>query len=79
MLSNEIYKPINHIRIVTAASLFDWESPLEEDLIWDNDENLREGKVIGVIEDFHFQSLHSSIAPLIIQLNPEKGGHGRGL
>jgi len=55
----------------TAASLFDWNSPLEEDLICDDDVNLREGKIIGIIEDFHFQSLHSSIAPLIIQFNPE--------
>ena len=30
----------------------------------------RPGKIIGVMEDFHFQSLHQSIQPLILRLNP---------
>jgi putative ABC transport system permease protein len=31
------------------------------------------GKIIGVMEDFHFQSLHIPIAPLIIRLNTDPG------
>ncbi|QIP12925.1 FtsX-like permease family protein [Spirosoma aureum] len=31
------------------------------------------GKIIGVMEDFHFQSLHIPIAPLIIRLNTNPG------
>jgi putative ABC transport system permease protein len=50
----------------TAASLYEWESPLNEDIIWYDDEITRTGKVIGVVEDFHFQSLRSGIEPLII-------------
>ena len=30
----------------------------------------RPGKIIGVMEDFHFQSLHQPIQPLILHLNP---------
>ena len=52
----------------TAASLFKWSSAVNEDLIWYDDEITRRGKVIGVVEDFHFQSLHNSIEPMIIQL-----------
>ena len=31
------------------------------------------GKIIGVMEDFHFQSLHIPIAPLILRLSTEPG------
>ncbi|AKD57626.1 ABC transporter permease [Spirosoma radiotolerans] len=31
------------------------------------------GKIIGVMQDFHFQSLHIPIAPLIIRLSTEPG------
>ena len=52
----------------TAASLYNWTSPVNEKLIWYDDEITRNGTVIGVVEDFHFQSLRSGIEPLIIQL-----------
>jgi ABC-type antimicrobial peptide transport system permease subunit len=32
------------------------------------------GKIIGVMEDFHFQSLHTPIEPLIVRFNPNPGG-----
>ncbi|WP_338875191.1 ABC transporter permease [Spirosoma sp. SC4-14] len=32
------------------------------------------GKIIGVMEDFHFQSLHEPIQPLILRLNPKASG-----
>ena len=54
----------------TAAKLFKWNSPLQEEIIWHDDETTRRGKIIGVIDDFHFQSLHSSIEPLIIHFQP---------
>ncbi|CCH52468.1 protein of unknown function DUF214 [Fibrisoma limi BUZ 3] len=31
------------------------------------------GKIIGVIEDFHFQSLHTQITPLILRLSTDPG------
>jgi len=54
-----------------AASYFDWNSAIEQEVIWFPDEQGRNGKVIGVVENFHFQSLHKSIEPLIILLMPE--------
>lgn len=53
-----------------AAKLYDWKDPVNEDLIWYDDEITRRGKIIGVVEDFHFQSLHTSIEPLIIYIDP---------
>ena len=54
----------------TTAKLFDWKSPLHEELIWYDDEITRRGEVIGVIDDFHFQSLHRNIEPLLIHFQP---------
>lgn len=54
----------------TAARLFDWKDPVNEEVTCFDDGWNHSGKVIGVVEDFHFQSLHTSIEPLIIQANP---------
>jgi putative ABC transport system permease protein len=54
-----------------AASFYDWDSPIEQEVTWYDDEITREGKVIGVVENFHFQSLHKTIEPLIIHLEPD--------
>jgi putative ABC transport system permease protein len=54
-----------------AASFFDWDSPIEQEVTWYDDEITRDGKVIGVVENFHFQSLHKAIEPLIIHLQPD--------
>ncbi|UHG92172.1 ABC transporter permease [Spirosoma oryzicola] len=32
------------------------------------------GKIVGVVDDFHFQSLHESIQPLIVRLTPNAVG-----
>jgi putative ABC transport system permease protein len=31
-----------------------------------------QGKIIGVMKDFHFKTLHSSVEPLIIHIVPER-------
>jgi putative ABC transport system permease protein len=54
-----------------AAKLYDWDDPVEEELIWYDDEKTRQGKIIGVVEDFHFQSLHTAIEPLIMYVDPD--------
>jgi putative ABC transport system permease protein len=54
----------------SAARLYDWPDPVNEELIWYDDEITRRGKIIGVVEDFHFQSLHTSIEPLILYIDP---------
>jgi len=53
-----------------AGQLYDWKDPVNEELIWYDDEITRNGKIIGVVEDFHFQSLHTSIEPLILYIDP---------
>jgi putative ABC transport system permease protein len=54
-----------------AARIYNWDDPVGEEIIWEDDETIREGVVIGVVEDFHFRSLHQSIEPLIINILPE--------
>ena len=55
-----------------AAQLFDWEFPLEGQLTspfgGENDMG-RVYDIVGVVEDFHFQSLHEKIKPLVIELS----------
>ncbi|MCB0748346.1 MAG: ABC transporter permease [Ignavibacteriales bacterium] len=37
--------------------------------------NMIPGPIIGVIEDFHFQSLHSPITPLVLEFDPREYQH----
>jgi cell division protein FtsX len=55
-----------------AASLMGMRNPLGQELhMWD-----RKGKVIGVIKDFHFGSVHDPIKPLILLCVPRvEDGH----
>ncbi|WP_420152563.1 ABC transporter permease, partial [Siphonobacter sp.] len=50
-----------------AAQRLPYQDPLGQDLtVWN-----KPGKIIGVVKDFHFGSLHKAIEPLIIRLNTE--------
>ncbi len=50
-----------------AARAMGMEAPIGEDLaFWG-----REGKIIGVVKDFHFQSMYTPVEPLIIRLDFE--------
>jgi putative ABC transport system permease protein len=53
----------------TAVERMGLKSPLGKDLtIWG-----RKGKIIGIVKDFHFSSLHHSIEPVILRIpNPEE-------
>jgi len=58
---------VNFLINEEAARLMRMQSPLGQTLsFWGDD-----GTIIGVIKDYHFQSLHSSIEPLIIMIEPE--------
>jgi len=50
----------------------EWDSPIGREFEpWDGMFGEGEtGKIVGVMQDFHLQSLHSPIAPLFIMLNP---------
>lgn len=55
----------------TAADKFNWENPLGEELTlkyWLADEISKKGQVIGIVDDFQYNSLHKSIDPVIIHV-----------
>lgn len=49
-----------------------WDDPIGKRIQWGlapNDSATYDGKVIGVVKDFHFTSLHNSLEPMIIIFN----------
>jgi putative ABC transport system permease protein len=54
----------------TAARLFDWDTAVGKEITWFDDDDTRRGTIIGVAKDFHFQSLHNRIEPLIFHILP---------
>lgn len=58
-----------------AVREFGWENPLGKTIETGADENRRVSVVIGVTEDFHFESLHNRIRPLIMQYRPGDFGN----
>ncbi|MFH6985281.1 ABC transporter permease [Marinoscillum luteum] len=50
----------------TAVDYFGFENPIGKKLPGDN---FGEHRIIGVVKDFHFSSLHQEIAPLVITQN----------
>jgi hypothetical protein len=55
----------------TAAKRIGYQHAVGQNIIWGK----RTGKIIGVLKDFHFNSMHQSIDPLIVRLD-EKCGWG---
>ena len=47
----------------SAVRFFGWDEPLGQRLQVNND---IEGEVIGVVEDFHYRSLHDPVEPLVV-------------
>ena len=60
----------NFILNEAAEKCFNWKTPVGEDILWLGDMFQCTGKVIGVVKDFNFRSLHNSIEPLLIQIYP---------
>ena len=58
----------------TAAERFGWhDEALGKRMQWGllaNDSAAYDGRVVGVVEDFHFQSLHNPIEPMVFRFNP---------
>ncbi|MDH5602792.1 MAG: ABC transporter permease, partial [Cyclobacteriaceae bacterium] len=52
----------------TAARALGWKDPVGKEIIWDKEGGVIKGTVIGITEDFHYQSLHAPIHPLIMSL-----------
>jgi putative ABC transport system permease protein len=51
-----------------AADYFGWENPVGQRL---PGQDFIDHEVIGVVENFHFESLHTPVEPLVISMNPE--------
>jgi putative ABC transport system permease protein len=49
----------------TAAGRIGWKEPIGQTLDWGG----HKGRVIGVLKDFHFNSLHEAIEPLVVRLD----------
>jgi putative ABC transport system permease protein len=58
----------------TAAKEFGWTNPIGKAIEGPLDTDGRSGEVIGVVEDFYFESMHTRIAPLIIFMGNEDWG-----
>jgi putative ABC transport system permease protein len=52
----------------TAVRKIGWETP-EEAIGKDFRYGMRRGQIIGVVKDFHFESLHQEIAPIVMFLS----------
>lgn len=64
---NIVSDSLNIIINEQTAKAMNVEDPLNYPVtFWD-----RPGKVIGIVKDFHFSSLHQNIEPLVITLRPE--------
>jgi putative ABC transport system permease protein len=64
----------NYIINETAVQQLGWKTPqnaIGKDISYGN----VKGKVIGVVHDFHFESLHQKIIPLLFQLPAPKNGY----
>ena len=55
----------------SAKKAFGWDTAVGKQLHFGS----RGDVVVGVVEDFHFHSLHQQIAPLILYLAPERPAH----
>lgn len=70
---SEDFNENNSIIINEAfAREMEWDNPIGQLVPWNDQEN--PSTVIGVVKDFHFQSLESEIQPMLFHINPEQGG-----
>ncbi|NOT73539.1 MAG: FtsX-like permease family protein [Cyclobacteriaceae bacterium] len=53
----------------TAMNSLHMKTGVGEEIVWNGDGEKTRGKVIGVVKDFNFQSLHRPIGPLIFRLS----------
>lgn len=49
-----------------------WEDPIGELVPWSSEDN--PATVIGVVKNFHFQSLEAEIQPMLFHMDPDQGG-----
>ena len=55
-----------------AVEKFNWSDPIGKEFsltVYTDDADVRKGKVIGIVKNFHFQSLYNQLEPLVIYIN----------
>lgn len=60
---------ISYLINEAALEQFQVDDIFEKTVLWDEEAGMSRGKVVGVIEDFHYKSLHEPIRPLAIKIN----------
>ncbi len=63
----------------TAAQKIGWEEPIGKRLLYNVDYRSRSvggATVVGIVKDYHFLSLHSTITPLMMRLMPKESYGG---
>ncbi|MCP4723461.1 MAG: FtsX-like permease family protein [bacterium] len=55
----------------SALKIIGDESPVGKSFAMAKRDGWKEGRIIGVVKDFHFKSLHNDIQPLVIDIYPE--------
>lgn len=60
----------------SAAKLFGWENPIGENVMQSTPDGFQPMQVVGVVKDFHFESLRDEIRPLLINFVKEESGSG---
>lgn len=58
-----------------AARILSYENPIHGSLKIFRGEHLQEVSILGVVKNFHLQSLHTKIPPMVIFLRPEGGSY----
>ncbi len=54
----------------TAKNNLHLKTGIGEEIIWNLDGREIKGKIIGIVKDFHFQSLHQPVRPILFRLYP---------
>jgi putative ABC transport system permease protein len=63
------------INETAARQLYQDDPAVGQELLWNNDGEIIRGSVIGVVKDFHFQSLHEPIRPLLFLVSEDAFNH----
>lgn len=61
------YEHKEHVFMIneTAAQQLGFDEPVGKEITWQAYGRIVKGKIVGVAKDFHFQSFHNSIGPLL--------------
>ena len=56
----------------TAMKELNLKDPIDKVLFWEDNENLVKGKIVGIVKDFHYKSLHVPIRPIIMMAKQQR-------